>query len=626
MARLGVQDRLVYVVSAGNVRADAIVPPPYARDARWATVAARSGLPNVLVVENVLAERTDWPPEVGPTEDAFAMCLSSTSYRGGNIAAPGGRAQVYDNLGVVSTMAGTSVSAPQVAGAAVVAWQHDPAATSAEIAARLVQTAAPIGVPLLDPFCATQPSANVLDGHAAVLAADVGLAAMPMRTAFLDLDEDGTFDADDLEAFMDAFADPTTGLLPTFGPSDLNGDGVEGEAKAQFDLDASTEPATFETLEAELRQPSGDTVLATFDELSLTDLDILCYYAYSDLFSTADADQRDDILYEDYKDQGLTCPSVDPEVVASAEACALSTLAGAPFAVGLGFDRNRSAFPIYVTATVSGDGTIETVPPTPEPPAPFDPGTRDNPKRLSSNDASFVLYGSLTAPGGSMSITFTLEQEDLSGQRVPAGEHTVTINSKPQEDCDVLSPPPYVPPLNGGWWLRLNFDTTSSNSVQYIEDSEVFESWVAFTQDGFEFVETYNGTNQVTTYFPFPGTSLRTTVNDDRKVLSGSVQTTTTFAETNDNGIITTIGPNTYTSCTDFCFPPSNPGLLGGEPREPTCSNGQVIGYDEGVYSSSTQMTGYATTNSSMLRSCVGCTGRDTTSCSCTSDDEIICP
>lgn len=109
-------------------------------------------------------------------------------------------------------------------------------------------------------------------------------------------------------------------------------------------------------------------------------------------------------------------------------------------------------------------------------------------------------------------------------------------------------------------------------------------------------------------------------------MLSGSVQTTTFFAETNDNGIITTIGPETYTSCTSFCFPPSNPGLLGGQPREPTCSNGQVIGYDEGVYSSSTQMMGYATTNSSMVRSCVGCTGRDTTGCSCTSDDEIICP
>src|SRR5262245_18436846 len=122
----------------------------------------------------------------------------------------------------------------------------------------------------------------------------------PMRRALLDADDDGRFDEADVAAFVDALIDPNNGdprepADPDYGRHDLNGDGFTGGTSrtASFDLDR---------IDSVQFGPSGHGVVfqaiagvdVPFDETRATDLDVLCYYAYSDLFEGTPAarDQR----------------------------------------------------------------------------------------------------------------------------------------------------------------------------------------------------------------------------------------------------------------------------------------------------------------------------------------------
>jgi uncharacterized membrane protein len=193
------------------------------------------------------------------------------------------------------------MASPQLAGFAAWLWALRPTLSMLQVKTNLQQTpqaSAPAsGAAGCDPATASAP---VLDAYAAVLGADVPGNA-PARAAILDVADDtgavganGAFDERDVEAFLDAFAE-------SFGSQDwsrydLNGDGTTGDddtdpaATARIDLDVDDPPA-FETVEQIL---PGDLVVS-FEETAATDRDVLCYYAYSPLY-TGDPDERDQLL------------------------------------------------------------------------------------------------------------------------------------------------------------------------------------------------------------------------------------------------------------------------------------------------------------------------------------------
>jgi hypothetical protein len=154
-----------------------------------------------------------------------------------------------------------------------------------------------IGVPDSAECRATNP-APIIDAHAALLSLDeAGLptaASARVRKAILDVTGDGKFDATDLDRYLAEFVvnyRSATDHGPLANPSvrdwgryDLNGDGFSGGSGRQaFDLDrvGSTRygAARFNNVTLTVEgTPVG------YDELQLTDLEILCYYAYSALW------------------------------------------------------------------------------------------------------------------------------------------------------------------------------------------------------------------------------------------------------------------------------------------------------------------------------------------------------
>jgi hypothetical protein len=97
---------------------------------------------------------------------------------------------------------------------------------------------------------------------------------------------DGRFDERDVELFVQQFA--TAGGArddSRYGP---NGDGTTGgNGTDRFDLDFVR---TYETV----ARATG-TITRTVNEAAATDLDVLCHYAYTTLF-TGDRTQREDLI------------------------------------------------------------------------------------------------------------------------------------------------------------------------------------------------------------------------------------------------------------------------------------------------------------------------------------------
>ncbi len=185
------------------------------------------------------------------------------------------------------------MASPEVAGLATFLWSIAPDLTGPRLRDLIVATARP---PLSnDPgTCGTDvPSAPRLDAYTAVLSLDRAAAltpaTAPVRMAIADRDGDGTFDEEDLENFA-AAARPDAGARD-WSRSDLNGDGFTGGTGAvPLDLDPTggTRGAAprLETVEASI-----EGIAVEFDEHAVSDLDALCYLAYSDLY-TGSVDQR----------------------------------------------------------------------------------------------------------------------------------------------------------------------------------------------------------------------------------------------------------------------------------------------------------------------------------------------
>lgn len=200
---------------------------------------------------------------------------------------------------------GTSFAAPQVTGLASYLWLlssgakahvpnfNDLNALPASVTrqAILANTRAGTGVNLIDAY------ATILSMDAAQLPTP---ATAPIRLSLLDLNNDGKFDDGDVAGFLGIFLDgngkarePSTQDYSRF---DLNGDGFTGGSRTErFDLDrvGSTQYGTTRYDSVVTQQIEGGTV--SFDETQLTDLNILCYYSYSPLY-TGDTAARTALL------------------------------------------------------------------------------------------------------------------------------------------------------------------------------------------------------------------------------------------------------------------------------------------------------------------------------------------
>lgn len=175
------------------------------------------------------------------------------------------------------------MAAPQVAGLATYLWTLRPDLKSNEVAERIRKHARPVPTSV----CATDTSSTpVIDAYATILSADVSLVDAPARTAILDVvgvdgvsEPDGDFTYADFKKYIDEFTSSVSSPeFAEYSRFDLNGDGYTGGSKLSYfnlNMDVKDNASVYGVVEA------GDgSAKRWFDESALTDLDILCYYAY----------------------------------------------------------------------------------------------------------------------------------------------------------------------------------------------------------------------------------------------------------------------------------------------------------------------------------------------------------
>ena len=191
-----------------------------------------------------------------------------------------------------SPVDGTSFSAPQVAGLASYLWllsddlRNKPTSFTRQAILENARFTVAAGV-------------HVLDAYASVLSLDaaepVTPASAPIRRALLDVNGDGAFTEADVQDFAAALVGATGQPPRVWDRHDLNGDGYSGAGTARFDLDrvGSLQYGLASYLPSVQQSYKGQTL--TFDETALTDLQILCYYAYSALYTGAAAARDDKI-------------------------------------------------------------------------------------------------------------------------------------------------------------------------------------------------------------------------------------------------------------------------------------------------------------------------------------------
>ena len=228
---------------------------------------------------------------------------SDFSDRGADVYAVG---EGIPNLVSSKRIEGTSFSAPQVTGLAAYLWL---------IAPELRQVPAPITRYLIEQSVVPVVTAanggdnlNLIDAYLAALTFDldpdtIGIPVIqfgeaPVREAILDIDGDEVFEEEDLKRYLHAYYDgdfldpevpPILPSIRNYSRFDLNGDGFTGgESVDRFDLDLLASPEVtpvYDQILLPITLPSASMPIErSFDENSLTDLDILCYYAFSPLY------------------------------------------------------------------------------------------------------------------------------------------------------------------------------------------------------------------------------------------------------------------------------------------------------------------------------------------------------
>lgn len=198
--------------------------------------------------------------------------------------------------------AGTSVAAPQVAGLASYLWLLSPAL-------RNLPSAVTRQAIVANAWNGIGSASGLIDAYATVLSLDSAApptpASAPIRKAILNVNTGGAsrdrFDEADIAEFLNHFFFDANGnpviepAAPDYNRYDLNGDGFTGGSrKARFDLDRAGSTQFGQTNYSTITQAVEGNLLE-FNKGALTDLDILCYYAYSDLYE-GDRDVRRQLL------------------------------------------------------------------------------------------------------------------------------------------------------------------------------------------------------------------------------------------------------------------------------------------------------------------------------------------
>jgi hypothetical protein len=188
---------------------------------------------------------------------------------------------------------GTSLATPQVAGLAAYLWNLKPDATSNELREIIKHT------------YDNGSTSGLIDAYLAVLALD-SRQFHPVRLEILDvagptpaIGKNQQFDENDIELYLNQFLsyeEQRTNVSgdPDYSRYDLNGDGYTGgsgrQYAAKFDLTVDN-PPLFSTFDLPVE---GSTV--SFNEVNLTDYEVLCYHAYSDDFFTGSPERRSALL------------------------------------------------------------------------------------------------------------------------------------------------------------------------------------------------------------------------------------------------------------------------------------------------------------------------------------------
>ena len=290
----GLEDRMLHATSAGNIGGQAN------RNSRWSSAALRSDLTNAFDLPMTPLRNTLAVENLQDTgSPAFEPgCLDLTSNRNGTIAAVGTDVFSHRFGSQAGNKNGTSMASPQVAALGMFLWSIAPDLTAPQLRDLMVATARPPLPHDVAAGCGTDvPSSPRLDAYSAVLSLDQSVAltpqTAPVRHAIVDHDGDGTFDEDDIEAFGDV-SRPDAGARD-WSRSDLNGDGFTGGTDtAPLDLDPVGSPRggapRLEVLQKEIQGVSVE-----FKEDKVTDMDALCFFAYSDLYKGS-PDRRTDLL------------------------------------------------------------------------------------------------------------------------------------------------------------------------------------------------------------------------------------------------------------------------------------------------------------------------------------------
>ncbi len=254
-------------------------------------------------------------PEKGGGSNALSSADHSLYTMGQNIAASCSPFYSPDaNYTGVPCMihTGTSGSAPQISGLAALLWVVEGALVqplyqgdqtqllSAQPASATVNLLTSTARPLAAISTPNTPN-TIIDALAALLSLDpaqpVTAASSPVRLYLLDVNQDGAFNAADVQAFVQKYyTDPnrftakqiSAGDIPDYSVFDLNGDGYTGNwTTTTFDLDptGSTQRGAPNLTVVSETLPDGHTL--HFDETAVSDLDVMCYYAYSGLFDVS---------------------------------------------------------------------------------------------------------------------------------------------------------------------------------------------------------------------------------------------------------------------------------------------------------------------------------------------------
>jgi hypothetical protein len=266
----GLEDRLFHATSAGNDGNAAQA----AANSYWSDAALNPSLQrltNTLVVENL-------------TESAGASelgCLDASSDSGGSTAAPGEDVWSLTHTGGAKNSSGTSFSTPVVSGLAAYLWAIVPTLTPHELISAMTQN------PQAVRNGCTPGPAPPIDAYRATLSLDRAAApsktGYPVRMAVLDVAGGKAFNDADLKELAPKVDEGKHADTRTWSRYDLNGDGFAGDRHREaFDLDRSDAIDTFDSQYDDSAERADGVEV---DEEGVTDQDVLCYYAFSPLYT-----------------------------------------------------------------------------------------------------------------------------------------------------------------------------------------------------------------------------------------------------------------------------------------------------------------------------------------------------